>query len=463
MNTVRPCRTTGLRWILLLCVAAATPTAHPAERIDPDAARDKIEQLAVAALDQGAVGLSIAVSYDNEVILAKGYGLAEVEHDVATDAESIFRIGSITKQFTAALVMKLVENGKIGLDTNINEYTDFPTGDHTVTIRHLLTHTSGIKSYTGLGEEWEKTRPLETTHEEVLGLVDELPFDFAPGEQFKYNNTGYYLLGVILEMVTGKSYDQLLLDEIIEPLGLTRTRYGSNADIIKNRAQGYTMSEDELKNDDLIGMSRPGAAGAIVSTAADLLRWQHALSGERVVAAESYEQMTTPFTLNDGSSTTYGFGLSMREIDGLEMVSHGGGINGFNSMLAHYPGTAVAISVISNSEGYRAGVLATKIMRAVHGIVIEISDLPVPPAEQKRLAGEYKFKTLPLELSVRADGEHLVMQATGQGEVRLLRQEEGDYRASFDNDVVVEFAAGDPAPGLTLRQRGGVFEAERIP
>ncbi|MEM6702689.1 MAG: serine hydrolase domain-containing protein [Acidobacteriota bacterium] len=449
-----------------LAIAAVTAlvlaTASAAvERLSPEEARARIQTLVEEALAGRAVGLSVALAYDGNILLEEGYGTIEVEHDVATNAESIFRIGSITKQFTAALVMKQVESGKIGLDDPISKFVDYPTQGKEVTVRHLLTHTSGIKSYTGLGAEWIKTVPLEMTHEELLGLVDDLPFDFDPGTKYRYNNTGYYLLGVILEEVSGKSFAELLAEEITDPLELTRTRYGSNGDIIRNRAQGYEFRNGELANDDLIGMSQPGAAGAMLSTAGDLLRWQRALRAGQVVSAKSYEQMITPYTLSDGESTDYGFGLSMDEADGLRRVQHGGGINGFNSMLAHFPDTGVGVAVISNSNGFRASNLARDIARAVHDREVEISDLPVPPAEQKRLGGTYAFDELPMEITIVGRDDQLFAQPTGQAEDRLLRQAEGRYRASFDKEVKVDFAEGSPSPTLTLQQGGGTYVAKR--
>ena len=456
----RPLRALALAVLTIALLGAGAATAET-KPISTDEAKAAIEALAEEALGKGAVGLSVAVAYGSEVIFDRGFGLAEVEHDVSTDAETIFRIGSISKQFTAALIMQQVEQGKIGLDDPISKYTDFPTGDHVVTVRHLLTHTSGIKSYTGLGEEWQKIIPLELSHEELLDLVREKEFDFAPNDEYRYDNTGYYLLGVILEEVTGKGYDELILDVVAKPLDLMRTRYGSNGDIIRNRAQGYAMEDGELKNDGLIGMSQPGAAGALLSTAGDLVRWSHALSDGSVVSKESYAQMTTPHVLNDGEPVKYGFGLSIGEADGLASVSHGGGINGFNSMLITFPESDVTIATISNSEGYRAATLARDIARAVHDIEIEIEDLPVPESEQKRLTGVYAFDQLPLEMTIRAEGDHLFVQATGQGEDRVLMQSNGTFRASFDNEVALEFSSGDPAPSLTLKQGGGTFEAKR--
>ncbi len=446
--------------IACVVISVSGVLAKAPERKEMTQAKAVAEKLVIEALAQGAVGLSVALAYDNDIVLERGFGLAEVEHDVNADEETMFRIASIIKQFTAALIMKYVEQGKIALDDPISKYIDFDTGDHVVTVRHLLTHTSGIKSHTGLGPKWERTLPLEVTHDEIFGLVEVLPFDFPPGIKHLYNDTSYYLLGVILEKLSDQTYDELLLKEVAAPLELTRTRYGSNGDIIKNRAQGYELDNGKLKNDELIDMSQPGAAGAILSTAGDLLRWQRSLTSGQVVSKASYAQMTTPYELADGSSTDYGFGLSIGDADGLKSVRHDGGINGFNSMLVHFPETGVGIAVISHSP-YRAATLATNLSRAVHNIVFEISDLNAPEAEIKRLVGKYAFDALGFELTIKVKDDYLWFQVTGQPEDRLKRQGDGFYRASYDNAVALEFKTGSPSPGLVVHQGGEVFDGKR--
>jgi len=301
------------------------------------------------------VGLSVAVAVNDEIVFAEGYGLAELEHEVPATADTPFRIGSITKQITAAAVCRLSEKGEIEIDADMNEYVpDFPTQGKVVTVRHLLTHTSGIPSYTGLGPEWSRTKPLELTHAELLGLVAGKPFEFEPGTAYNYNNTGYYLLGVLIENVSGDGYGDHLKATIFEPLGMTRTRYDSNQDLIPGRAQGYELVSGEIVNDEPLGLSQPGAAGALVSTARDLVAWDIALRGGKVVEQETYEEMTLPFMLEDASETGYGFGLGLAERNGQACVSHGGGINGFNSYLAHYPELGLTIAVISNCSGFNA-------------------------------------------------------------------------------------------------------------
>lgn len=342
----------------------------------------QVDEWAEAAVADGIVaGLSVAVEQDGELLLAKGYGMADLEQDVAADKNTVYRIGSITKQFTAAAIMQLVEAGQIRLDAPIQEYVDFPTGDHEVTVEHLLHHTSGIKSYTSLGEEWAQTIPLDVTHDELLGLVVDKPFDFNPGDEWRYNNSGYYLLGVILENVTGGTYADYVEQTLAAPLGLGRTTYCDEKRLIPGRAEGYELEEGELVNDDPISMTQPFAAGSLCSTVLDLLSWQAALESGEVVSADSYTRMTTEGTLNDGEATGYGYGLGVGDLDSHLRVSHGGGINGFVTHLASYPDDDLRVVVLTNTPGPTVGRLSEWIARLALGLSIEeIKDLPIDEA-----------------------------------------------------------------------------------
>lgn len=326
-------------------------------------------------LDEGAVaGLSVAVERNGELLVAKGYGMADLEQEVAATEHTVYRIGSITKQFTAAAIMQLVEAGQIRLDAPIQEYVDFPTGSE-VTVEHLLHHTSGIKSYTSLGEEWARTIPLDVTHEQMLALVVDEPFDFSPGDEWRYNNSGYYLLGMIVENVSGGSYLDYVEQTLAAPLGLERTTYCDEKRLIAGRAEGYELEEGELVNDDPISMTHPFAAGSMCSTVLDLLRWQEALESGDVVSIDSYARMTTVATLNDGEATNYGYGVGVGNLEGHPRVAHGGGINGFVTYLARYPDDDLRIVVLTNTPGPTAPQLSEKIARHALG-------LPPPAAEE---------------------------------------------------------------------------------
>lgn len=364
--------------MLVMGVVGCSPAEEGAIVPEPEtsALRQTMDRLAAEAIaSPGAVGLSVAVAQGDDLVEG-GYGLAEVEHSIHADEQHVFRVGSVTKQFTAAGIMKLVESGAIDLDAPFTDYlADYPKPAALITVRHLLLHSSGIPSYTGQ-EGWARTIPLEFDHAGMLDFFEDLPLEFTPGSEYKYNNSGYYLLGIILEEQSGKSYADYLRDELVGPIDLARIEYDTNGAVILKRAQGYRFENDEILNDELIGMTQPGAAGAILATAGDLVRWQQALISGRVVSAESYTQMSTG-QIETGSMGSYGFGLAVRDVSGHRMVGHAGGINGFNSMLMYFPDDDLHVAVVSNSSGYPATKLADALAR-------EILGLPEPePADQE--------------------------------------------------------------------------------
>jgi CubicO group peptidase (beta-lactamase class C family) len=342
--------------------AQSSPPAVATTRVIDPAKVDACVQRHMAT--PGAVGLSVAIGLGDEVVVSRGYGLADLEFEVPANEETMFRIGSVTKQFTAALLVRLQEQGKLHVDDLLSQYVpEYATEGREITLRHVLTHTAGIPNYTDYGREWIEHVSHELTDEEMLALIARRPLVFAPGERMQYSNSGYYLLGIVAARASEKEYAAALQAELFEPLGLARTRYDSNGEVIRNRAQGYGFEEDRLWNDRLIGMSQPGAAGALLSTAADLVRWEIALAGGKVVSPESYEEMTTPFLLESGEESPYGFGLSLGEVAGRPCVSHGGGIFGFNSWLGRFPEDGLTVAVISNSEGLSATGVALDLVR----------------------------------------------------------------------------------------------------
>jgi CubicO group peptidase (beta-lactamase class C family) len=207
----------------------------------------------------------------------------------------------------------------------------------------------------------------ELSDEELVALWKDEPLDFDPGSRWRYSNSGYYLLGMVIAKVSGNSYADFLRETFFEPLKLARTRYDSNGEVILNRAQGYRYVEGAFLNEEPIGMSQPGAAGGLISTAGDLVRWQIALVSGQVVKRESYEEMTLPFLLAGGGETTYGFGLGLVPVAGHPCISHGGGINGFNSFLAHWPEAGLSVAAISNSEVLSSQRLAEELGKLLLG------------------------------------------------------------------------------------------------
>jgi CubicO group peptidase (beta-lactamase class C family) len=347
----------------LASAATALPGCAPAQVEDSELVA-RIASMARAEVSSDTTAsVAIGVMRGAEVILAEGYGHADIENDVHATAETVYRIGSITKQFTSTAIMQLVERGDIDPDDEITEFLpDYATQGHRITIHHLLTHTSGIKSYTGLGREHRnRTFRVDLTHDELIDMFEDEPFDFGPGEQWRYNNSGYYLLGVIIERVTGQSYADYLDEHIYGPLEMNASSYCGEKKIIPNRAEGYERSDGRLVNDDPLSMNIPGAAGALCSSVTDLLKWQTAMNANSLISQQSYDLMTTPARLNNDSVTTYGYGLAVRETNGHRRIAHGGGINGFVTMLAYYPDDDLTVVVLSNTPGAHPGTMEQQI------------------------------------------------------------------------------------------------------
>jgi len=317
---------------------------------------DKVDDFIGAEMGSRHIpGLSLAAVRDGRVIKAKGYGLANVELKVPATPDSVYQIGSMTKQFTAAGIMLLVEEGKVSLDETIGNYLhDLPGAWRGVTVRHLLTHTSGIKDFADLADT-ETERSKDYTKAQIIALVSGAPLEFRPGQKWNYSNTGYFLLGMIIERVSGKTYGQFLHDRIFSPLGMSATRLNNVNDIVPDRAAGYVLRDGRLYNGQPVNPTHPYAAGALLSTASDLAKWDAALYTERVLRESSIKQIMTPTTLNDGRparntyfNNYYGFGWFLGELGGHKYADHGGVIPGFTADIIRFSDDRITIIVLTN-------------------------------------------------------------------------------------------------------------------
>ncbi|HEX6050083.1 MAG TPA: serine hydrolase domain-containing protein, partial [Gemmatimonadaceae bacterium] len=260
----------ALAALALAALGASTAAAQPSRTLT-----QKLDSLAGSGvLENRAAGIVTAVVKGNDTLLFKGYGKADVEWDVPMPADAMFEIGSVTKQFTAAAVMQLVEAGKITLDDDITKYVpNTPVHGRRVTIRHLLNHTSGIPSYTDVGNRFGRVMRLDLARDSLVAMVANDSLMFEPGRYFYYNNTGYYLLGMLIEKVSGKTYAEFLQERLFAPLGMTSTSYCSPKAIVKHRAQGYDVRGGQLLNTDYVSMELPYAAGSLCSSVRDLVKW----------------------------------------------------------------------------------------------------------------------------------------------------------------------------------------------
>lgn len=293
-------------------------------------------------------GCAALVAIDGKPTYTHCTGKANVELNVPVKLEHKFRIGSLTKQFTAIGIMRLVEQGKLKLEDSIQQYLpNFPVKEYTVTIEHLLTHTSGIKSYTSPEIMDEKFMRLYQHPDSLVLSFAQFPLEFQPGSQFSYNNSGYHLLGLIIEKVSGKSYATFMKEELFDKAGMRNTRIDSNSEIIENRIQGYDPSVG-IENSQFIDMSVPFAAGNIISTVSDLNLWYKALFDYRIVKKETLAKAHTSYILSSGESTGYGYGWGIKTIQGQKVINHDGGIPGFLSSGFYFTEQKIFTVVLSN-------------------------------------------------------------------------------------------------------------------
>ncbi|MCU0459311.1 MAG: serine hydrolase [Bacteroidales bacterium] len=343
-------------------------------------------------LDQfrpGETGCAVLVAKEGQVVYRKSFGMADLELNVPMRPEMVFRIGSVTKQFTAIAILQLMEQGKLSLQDEITKYIpDYPMQGHSITIEHLLTHTSGIKSYTNV-PSYEEMMRTDMTPEEVIEKIKPLPMEFAPGTRWNYNNSGYFLLGYIIEKVSGKKYAEYLQENLFSPLGMTSTLYGDDTKIVMNRASGYQPGEKGTVNADFLSMTLPYAAGSIMSTVDDLYKWNRALLGYKLVKKETLEKAWSGFRLADGKDTRYGYGWFMSEIQGSPTIEHGGGINGYLTSSIYLPHEDVFVALFSNNNAKDPGFSAIRLAALAIGKPVPTTEIKVSEEQLREYEGIY--------------------------------------------------------------------------
>ena len=290
-------------------------------------------------------GLALAVIKDGQIVIAKGYGLANVEHQVLVKPETIFQSGSTGKQFTATAVMMLVEEGKLNLEDKITKYfPDGPDAWRNITVRHLLTHTSGMTDY-----PTDFDLRLDYTEDELYQRIKSIPLAFQPGDKWSYSNLAYVMLGILIHKVSGKFYGDFLQERVFKPLRMTTARIISEADIIPNRAAGYRIENGQLKNQGWVSPSlNTTADGALYLTIYDMAKWDAALYTEKLLKKSSLDQMWTPVKLNDGKTHPYGFGWSLADVRGHRLIEHGGAWQGFKAHVSRYVDDKMTIILFAN-------------------------------------------------------------------------------------------------------------------
>jgi len=422
-------------------------------------AQDKISNESVTRMEQIVQSYvpskfmgTVLVAQDGKIVLDKGYGFANLEWDVPNTPTTKFRLGSLTKQFTATSILLLEERGKLKIEDPVKKYMpDAPAAWDKITIFHLLTHTSGIPSFTGF-PDYDSREAQAITPEKLVEWFRDKPLEFEPGTKWNYSNSGYVLLGYLIEKISGQSYAEFVQQNIFTPLGMKDSGYDSNSAIIPHRSAGYAPGKSGPVNAGFVHMSIPFSAGALYSTTEDLLRWEQGLFGGKVLTAASLAKMTTPFKQD------YAFGLGVTTNNGHKTIWHNGGIQGFNTSLAYFPDDKLVVAVLANLNGPFAEQIGANLAKVVHGekvvLPTERKEIKVSPEILKQYVGTYEL-TPKFSLAITLEDGQLTSQGTNQGKVPMYAESETMFFLKLV-DAQIEFVKNEKGEvtNLVLHQNG---------
>ena len=385
-----------------------------------------IDKMLSEQFKPGETGCAALVAKNGQIIYNKAFGMANLELNIPMQPDMVFRIGSITKQFTAVAILQLMEQGKLSLQDDITKFIpDYPTQAYTITIEHLLTHTSGIKSYTRISGYFKNVR-MDMKPEEVIDLFKNQPMEFAPGTKWNYNNSGFFLLGYIIEKITGKTYAEYIQENFFTPLGMTCSCYGSDTKIIKNRASGYQQGNDGPENSDYCSMTQPYSAGSIMSTVEDLFKWHQAVHSYKLVKKETIDKAFTEYKLANGDGTGYGYGWFLSQLQGSPTIEHGGGIFGYLTSSIYLPEEDVFVALFSNNTGKGPEFTSLKMAALAIGKPLNTNEIKLDEATLDQYVGIYandKGK----EVTITREGTQLSANLSGAGTRKLIPSEKDRF------------------------------------
>jgi CubicO group peptidase (beta-lactamase class C family) len=456
--TLRPCAALALLAIARTAQGQALPARADVNRIADSLARDFLAS-------NNAPSAAIAVVRGADTLLMSAWGTTDREKNTAATSATIYRVGSVTKQFTASAIMQFVEQHKVVLDSTIGSYLPaLPVAWKRVTVRQLLNHTSGIPSYTDIGQAWASRWAEDMTPETLVSLTAKDTMWFAPGASWKYDNSGYVVLGMLVERIAGRPWSTDVIERFAKPLHLADTRVCDSRPTDPRAATGYTRSGASWQPAPYISMTQPYAAGSICSTVGDLARWNRALATGQVVSPASYVTMTTP--TGAAQSSSYGFGLTRQMLGGHTVVAHGGSVHGFITANAWIADAELSITVLTNGASARAEQLLQQLARASLGIPLLAGPTRVTLTSDERAqyVGVYAL-ALPTgarDFTFTDQNGVIYAQLAGQGANPIIPYGNHVFGAEFDPSLRITFTVENGrATKLVLAQGGNRLEAPR--
>lgn len=369
-------------------------------------------------------GATALVARKGKIIYEKAFGMANLELDVPMKTDNVFRIGSLTKQFTAVAILQLIEQGKLNLQDEITRFIpDYPVQGSKITIEHLLTHTSGIQNYTAM-KDYHERMMLDLKPTEMIDHFKNEPLRFAPGTKWNYSNSNYFLLGYIIEIISGKTYAEYLEEHIFNPTGMTKSLYSSDIKLVKDRVGAYSKAETGFENALPISSTQPYAAGSIQSTVEDLLKWNQALHAYKLIKKESLDKAFTNYKLTDGKESNYGFGFRFGNIYESPSIWHGGGINGFVTMEIYLPKEDVFVVLLANCDCKPLDEVASKMAAMAIWKTFEYKEIAVLNSVLPVYQGVYENSKGKQRIITVADNK--LYSQTGRGPKSNLRSYQKD-------------------------------------
>ncbi len=400
---------------------------------------DKVDDFVKAEMQrQRITGASVAVVKEGKVIKAEGYGLANVEHNLPARAETVYQIGSVSKQLIAAGILLLFQDGRLSLDDKISKYLEgTPDTWKDINIRHLLTHTSGIV------REAPGFNPARIQEDaEVIKTAYPLPLRFTPGEKWEYCNVGYFSLAEIIRKVSGKPWSEYLQERVFQPLGMSATRTTTLTEVVSNRADGYVLRDGKLRNAESYLALRP--SGAFLSTVLDLAKWDAVLYTDQILNAATRELMWTPVKLNSGATHPYGFGWEVGATGGHKRVSHGGSLPGFRATISRYLDDKLTVIVLTNSDNANPGAIALGVAETyIPGLVPQRTATKVDAKIFDAYIGQYQPNPS-VTVAVTREGDKLMMQMGANAEKQeLMPENETNFFTPANRNLTYRFIKDD--------------------
>lgn len=445
-----------LRYLLFLFLLPEMVFSQPAST----ALNAEFEAICSQKFPADGPGGSVLVAKGDRILYHKAFGMHDLAQQEPLTPGMVFRIGSVTKQFTAVAILQLVQQGKISLQDEITRFIpDYPTHGKKITVEHLLNHTSGIKSYTSMPLWTPAVQKLDFTPQGLIEFFKDQPMDFDPGTQYAYNNSGYILLGYIIEKVSGMSYAQYLEKKVFKPAGLKRTFYENKSRPIPNWANGYQRDDSgQYTPAAPLSMTQPYAAGSLASTVEDLYHWTRAVHAGKVVSKDLLKKAHTPTVLPDGTDTRYGYGWIMGNVLGSPTIEHDGGIHGFLSSLIYLPEEDVCVAILTNCDCNSPNETAAQLAALAVGHPVTVEPMPMPQEALGAYIGTYENAEGATRI-IRMEGERLVSQRIGGGTFNLTPFAVDQFR--FDGSLTEATFVRDNSgrvTGLTLNSRSAMHE-----